>query len=84
MTPCRKPGGPRKDAFEAERIRRQKALGRDGIRKKTVKKKPSPVSFRINEVDRMMDDPYEQAGYVYSLIEREICYGDSDIDTGVL
>lgn len=71
------------DAFEAERIRRQKALGRDGIRKKTVKKRPSPVYFRIKDADQMMDDPYEQAGYIYSLIESEVCNGDSDIDTSV-
>ena len=60
------------DAFEAERIRRQKALGRHGIRKKTVKKLSASVAFWIRDPVHMKDDPYRQAEYIYSLIESEV------------
>lgn len=60
------------DAFEAERKRREKALGKDRIKKKTVKKMPAPVAFRIRDPVQMADDPYRQAEYIYSLIESEV------------
>ena len=59
------------DAFEAERKRREKALGRDKRAKKPIGAKPAPTSFRMREALSVNDDPYKQAEYIYSLIESE-------------
>lgn len=60
------------EAFEAERKRREKALGRDKIKKKTVQKISAPIAFRIRDPVKITDDPYRQAEYIYSLIESEV------------
>ena len=37
------------DAFEEERRRREKALGRDNLERKTVEAGPAPTAFRIRQ-----------------------------------
>ena len=59
------------DAFEAERKRREKALGRDKRAKRPIEARPVPTSFRMREALSVNDDPYKQAEYIYSLIESE-------------
>ena len=59
------------DAFEAERKRREKALGRDNRAKKPTGARPAPTSFRMSKALSVNDDPYKQAEYIYSLIESE-------------
>lgn len=60
------------DAFETERIRREKALGRDDMQKKAPVSLPAPTTFRMRKKTRVFKDPYQQAEYVYSLIESEV------------
>ena len=60
------------DAFETERIRREKALGRDDRQKKAPDTLPAPTTFRMRKKARVFNDPYRQAEYVYSLIESEV------------
>ena len=60
------------DAVQAERQRREKALGRDGRVKKTVETLPAPTSFKIGRITQSFSDPYHQAEYIYSLIESEV------------
>ena len=60
------------DAFEAERIRREKALGRDDRQKKAPDTLPAPTTFRMRKKAQVFNDPYRQAEYVYSLIESEV------------
>ncbi len=60
------------DAFEAERQRREKALGRDNKEKKTVETRPAPTSFRMTPAEQRFRDPYRQAEYIYGLIESEV------------
>ena len=60
------------DAFETERIRREKALGRDDWQKKAPDTLPAPTTFRMRKKARVFNDPYRQAEYVYSLIESEV------------
>ena len=59
------------DAFEAERKRREKALGRDKREKKPTEARRAPTSFRMSKALSVNDDPYKQAEYIYSLIESE-------------
>ena len=58
-------------AFEAERLRREKMLGRDKKQKKATEAKPAPIRFRLIMPARELSDPYKQTEYIYSLIERE-------------
>ena len=60
------------DAFEEERQRREKALGRDNLERKTVEAGPAPTAFRIKQAEQTFADPYRQAEYMYSLIESEV------------
>ena len=60
------------DAFEAERQRREEALGRDRKTKKQVEARPAPTVFRMGQPELTCDDPYQQAAYIYSLIESEV------------
>lgn len=60
------------DAFEAERQRREKALGRNNRKKKTVEARPAPTVFRMGKPVAMSSDSYKQAEYLYSLIESEV------------
>ena len=58
-------------AAEEERTRRAEKLGR--IRKPKEKSEiVFPTEFYINEVVQQFDDPFQQAEYVYSLIEMEV------------
>lgn len=59
------------DAFEEERRRREKALGRDNRERKTVETGPAPTAFRMRPAEQTFTDPYRQAEYMYSLIESE-------------
>lgn len=56
------------DAFEAERQRREQ---RRHCTLSTVKRKEmvAPIQFRMNPPIQEKNDPYEQAEYVFSLIE---------------
>ena len=58
------------DAFEVERQRREEALGRDKREKKTVEAGPAPTSFWMRPATQTFSDPYQQAEYLYSLIEK--------------
>ena len=60
------------DAFEAERKRREEALGRDKKEKKTVDARPAPTAFRLGSPTQTFANPYRQAQYIYSLIESEV------------
>ena len=60
------------DAFEEERRRREKALGRDNLERKTAEAGPAPTAFRIKQAAQTFADPYRQAEYMYSLIESEV------------
>ncbi len=59
------------DAAETERQRRSKALGRDNRPKKKLKPRHVPVRFTLGTCEKKLEDPYEQAAYMYSLIESE-------------
>ena len=60
------------DAFEAERQRREKILGRNTRKKKTMEARPAPTAFRMRKSVTVNTDPYKQAEYLYSLIESEV------------
>ena len=60
------------DAFEAERQRREKTLGRNKRKKKTMEARPAPTAFRMRKPVMVNTDPYKQAEYLYSLIESEV------------
>ena len=60
------------DAFEAERRRREKALGRDNMVRKTVETGPAPTAYRTRQAEQIFSNPYRQAEYLYSLIESEV------------
>ena len=60
------------DAFEAERQRREKTLGRNKRKKKTMEARPAPTAFRMRKPVTVNTDPYKQAEYLYSLIESEV------------
>lgn len=55
---------------ETERLRRAKALGRIKELKKPPKPK-YPTRFYTKPTEQKYDDPFRQAEYAYSLIERE-------------
>lgn len=62
------------DAFaaaEAERIKRATKLGRIW-EPKEKNETLFPTAFRIIEGTQQLDDPFEQAEYVYSLIKSEV------------
>lgn len=59
-------------AVEAERLRREKALGRDNLPKK---EKPVPViftEFRTKKAAQKSNDPIAQAEYAYGRIEGKV------------
>ncbi len=60
------------DSAEAERIRREGALGRDNRPKKKLCQRVPLTRFRMAKTDQVFRDPYEQAQYLYSLIESEV------------
>lgn len=60
------------DAFEAERQRREQAMGRDNREKKTIEARPAPTAFRMRKPVTVNTDPYKQAEYLYNLIESEV------------
>ena len=59
-------------AAEEERQRRSAALGRGNRQLKQMERGNIPVRFKLGPVDRKKKDPYEQAAYIYSLIESEV------------
>ena len=63
-----------KETFEmakAERERRAVKLGRNKIACKVKKKVAVATMFHFNMADKSYNDHFEQAQYIYSLIERE-------------
>ena len=60
------------DAAEQERQRRSKALGRDHKTKLLSDQVDIPVRFMLKPAKRKILEPFEQAEYIYSLIEREV------------
>ncbi len=59
------------DAAEEERRRRSSVLGRNNMPRKDDWHRKIPVRFTMGPCEKELDDPYEQAAYVYSLIESE-------------
>ena len=60
------------NAVQAERQRREKALGRDNI---PPKEKPTPViytEFRMKKQTQKFTDPLAQAEYAYGRIEGKV------------
>lgn len=53
-----------------EKQKRRDALGRNN-RKKTKEEKPLPTAFHFKPAELSYTDPFEQAKYIYSLIESE-------------
>ena len=60
------------EAFEDERKRREKAMGRDKLPKRSTQLRSAPTSFWMREPVPVNYDPYKKAEYMYSLIEREV------------
>ena len=58
--------------IEEERLRREKALGRDRGGRKKVEKPKIATSFTIPRVLEQYTDPIRQAEYAYSLIQSEV------------
>jgi hypothetical protein len=58
------------DKAQDERVRRAEKLGRLD-RAKEPEEKPVPTRFRMGRIKESFSDPFEQAAYVYSLIERK-------------
>ena len=59
-------------AVEEERLRREKALGRDKLPSRDYTPIPIGTVFRMPAPDRKYDDPIAQAEYAYGLIESEV------------
>ena len=59
------------DAAEAERKRRLEIMGRTNIKKAEPKTRQVKTHFTMKPIMRQTKDPYEQAAYIYSLIESE-------------
>ncbi len=59
------------DAAEEERLRRCAALGRGNMPKKETGHRSIQTRFKMGRCEKKLDDPYEQATYIYSLIESE-------------
>ncbi|KGP74989.1 recombinase [Desulfosporosinus sp. Tol-M] len=59
------------ESAESERIRRAEKLGRIFEPKETIEA-AYPTTFHIKEGNERFDDPFQQAEYTYSLIEREV------------
>lgn len=60
------------NAAEAERVRREKALGRDEKPRKPLPEAEFYVGFSVPEIPRRYLDPFEQAEYAYGLIRNEV------------
>lgn len=60
------------EAFEDERRSREKAMGRDKLPKRSTQPRSAPTSFWMRQPAPVNYDPYKQAEYMYSLIEREV------------
>lgn len=60
------------DAAEQERQRRSTALGRDNKVKRLSDHVDVPVRFALKPAKRKFLEPFEQAEYIYSLIESEV------------
>ena len=60
------------DAAELEYKSRRGVLGRDHFHKKEACSRVPITKFRMTKTDQVFNDPYEQAQYIYSLIESEV------------
>ena len=59
------------EAAEQERQRRSAALGRDNKSKRLSDRVDIPQRFALQPAKRRIMEPFEQAEYIYSLIEKE-------------
>lgn len=59
------------DRAEAERIKRQRRLGRVFADKPVEECKPA-IKFTMPKAGKIFIDPFKQAEYIYSLIESEV------------
>ena len=59
------------DRAEAERIKRQRRLGRVFADKPVEESKPA-TKFTMPKAGKIFNDPFRQAEYAYSLIESEV------------
>ena len=59
------------DAAEAERLQRLEIMGRTNLKKADPEERQIKTNFSMKPVMRQTKDPYEQAAYIYSLIESE-------------
>ena len=60
------------DAAEEERLRREKALGRDRPKGKARPRATYFVGFSLPEIPRKYLDPVQQTEFAYSLIRNEV------------
>lgn len=60
------------DAAEAERIRREAALGRDRQKSKPAPQTKYYVNFSMPEIPRKYMDPVKQVEFAYGLIRNEV------------
>lgn len=58
--------------IEDERVRREKALGRDKKGHKKVENAKGHTAFSISRVPIKYDNPIKQAEYAYSLVQSEV------------
>ena len=58
--------------IEEERVRREKALGRDRRGRKKIEKAKGHTTFSMARVPIKYDNPIRQAEYAYSLIQSEV------------
>ena len=59
------------DRVRAERQKRSTQYGRDQKQPLHKPAAPAGMRFRMRKADQHFDDPYAQAAYLYSLIEKE-------------
>ena len=64
------------DAAEQERQRRSTVLGRDNKVKRLSDHVDVPVRFALKPAKRKLLEPFEQAEYIYSLIEARYKHGN--------
>ncbi len=60
------------DAAESERLRRCRLLGKKEGQSKEKAQKTVPQNFSFRKCLKTFGDPFKQAEYIYSLIERKV------------
>lgn len=59
------------EAAERERLRRLEIMGRDPKKKPAAKERKVSCRFVLGPITENRQDPFEQAAYIYTLIESE-------------